>query len=585
MADNFDLRKFLSENKLTKNAQLLKEAQEKYKYFNKEKTGGFYMTTIDGVKIYSLEDSSIMDTCFYALEDKDGYTDFISIDVSGEPVSSEDIQNEQEISSYIADFIEEDINSQLEEEGLLETSRSMKNKMDEVSDPGFDTLMDVVDVEYDGDPAIAAAVAAALKNGDINISAFGHDMQAASAAVAKIVNGMDIEAAQQSMGFEEGVEEAFQPESKLVQVAQQAWAEQDLEKAKRLILDLIEPSGVKSKEVIVANIKAIRNKREFDRYLANSILKFEKLGLGENKKQTMEENKLTDKERRLVEMVQDALGITREDYQNADPAVPNDSTDMAIDMMKNGLPEGGEMTEKEPLPKYENIDKLMQEIEHGTSKAMYEYKMKRMKEIADMLEEKATSLEEGEHAEYTDKKAINQMHKDIKKLRDGVAKLRKEFDKKFNKKQKAAAAKAEAEADTEVEKPTLQEGTFDLRKFLVENKITTNSRMLKEEMNIGIEDIASKFSEAGITSNQPVTYIIDYGNPAGTDPAETTTVSALVRQLAQEVEGSEDVDVMFNTDITQGQGELLGDNNPKTEGLTCKLEVYFEDSMMYEIWQ
>ena len=158
MANNFDLRQFLTENKLTKNAKLLKEEQEDYKYFDEEGTGGFYMTTIDGVKVYSLEDSSIMDTCFYALEDEDGYTEFVSIDVSGEPVSSEDIQNEEEILSYIADFIEEDINSQREEEGLLETSRSMKNKMDEVSDPGFDTLMDVVDTEYDGDLAIAAAV-------------------------------------------------------------------------------------------------------------------------------------------------------------------------------------------------------------------------------------------------------------------------------------------------------------------------------------------------------------------------------------------------------------------------------------------
>ena len=207
MADNFNLRQFLTENKLTKNAKLLKEAvtldgkpvdlrsieiedidtadypdfsdayityaefedgtpltedevikfeeqnygivgelifdrqlylegeeveetsrsmknkmneEDNYKYFDEEGIGGFYMNTIDGVKIYSLEDSSIMDTCGYALEDEDGYIDFISIDVSGEPVSSEDIQNEQEISSYIADFIEEDINSQLEEEGLLE---------------------------------------------------------------------------------------------------------------------------------------------------------------------------------------------------------------------------------------------------------------------------------------------------------------------------------------------------------------------------------------------------------------------------------------------------------------------------------
>lgn len=151
-------------------------------------------------------------------------------------------------------------------------------------------------------------------------------------------------------------------------------------------------------------------------------------------KEAMQET-LTAKERRLVEMVQDALGVTKEVHQNADPNVPNDSTDMAIDMMKNGLPEGDNMVQEKSLPKYENIEKLMQEIEAGTNEAAHSYKKKRMKEIAEMLEAKVGSLEEGEGADFVDAKKVKQMKKDIMTLRKQAEKLEKEYEKKFAKKE------------------------------------------------------------------------------------------------------------------------------------------------------
>jgi hypothetical protein len=187
--------------------------------------------------------------------------------------------------------------------------------------------------------------------------------------------------------------------------------------------------------------------------------------------------KLTAKERRLVEMVQDAMGYTEETHQNPDPNVPNDSTDMAIDMMKNGLPEGEEMVQDKPLPKYESIEELMKEIEHGTNEAAHKYKMEEMKRVYEALEAKVGALEEGEHAEHIDQKAVKQMRKDIAALRKAEEKLRKEFDKKFaGKEKKGTPAKEKA---TEA----LQEGTFDLRKFLAENKLTTNSKVLNENMS------------------------------------------------------------------------------------------------------
>ena len=148
--------------------------------------------------------------------------------------------------------------------------------------------------------------------------------------------------------------------------------------------------------------------------------------------EVLAESKLTAKERRLVEMVQNALGIA--------PQAVAEEAPMAED----------EMVQENPLPKYKNIDELMSSIEHGTNEAAHKYKMERMKEVAEALEAKVTSLEEGENAEHIDQKAVKQMRKDILALRKAEEKLRKEFDKKF-------AAKKEKKEEA------LQEGTFGLK--------------------------------------------------------------------------------------------------------------------------
>ena len=135
--------------------------------------------------------------------------------------------------------------------------------------------------------------------------------------------------------------------------------------------------------------------------------------------EVLAESKLTAKERRLVEMVQNALGIA--------PQAVAEEAPMADD----------EMVQENPLPKYKNIDELMSSIEHGTNEAAHKYKMERMKEVAEALEAKVSSLEEGENAEHIDQKAVKQMRKDILALRKGEEKLRKEFEKKFANKKEA----------------------------------------------------------------------------------------------------------------------------------------------------
>ena len=185
----------------------------------------------------------------------------------------------------------------------------------------------------------------------------------------------------------------------------------------------------------------------------------------EKDKSTMKETKLTAKERRLVEMVQDAMGYPEEGEDEFNPAVAADEEDYRRDQYQgNQMEEGEEMVQDKPLPKYESIEELMKEIEHGTNEAAHKYKMDEMKRVYEALEAKVGSLEEGEHAEHIDQKAVKQMRKDIAALRKAEEKLRKEFDKKFSGKEKKETPAKEKATEA------LQEGTFDLRKFLAENR-------------------------------------------------------------------------------------------------------------------
>jgi hypothetical protein len=196
----------------------------------------------------------------------------------------------------------------------------------------------------------------------------------------------------------------------------------------------------------------------------------------EKVEEALEESRLTAKERRLVEMVQKALKEEENvDYtmgRKDDPdQLPNPPAELHIskeltseeEMTPGEYQEKGMPFKDENKLKYNSIEELMKDIEHGTNEAAHKYKMDEMKRVYEALEAKVNSLEEGEHAEHIDQKAVKQMRKDIAALRKAEEKLRKEFDKKFaGKEKKETPAKEKA---TEA----LQEG-FDLRKFLAENR-------------------------------------------------------------------------------------------------------------------
>jgi len=123
----------------------------------------------------------------------------------------------------------------------------------------------------------------------------------------------------------------------------------------------------------------------------------------------------------------------------------------------------------------------MGSIQKGTDKIAEEHKIQEMKKIAEALRTKAKRMEESEHAQHINPKDLKQLAKDAAALEKAAEKLKAAFDKKFNKKEKAAAPKAEAEKSTLQENTV--ENTFDLKKFLTENKLTANSRLVNENVN------------------------------------------------------------------------------------------------------
>ena len=234
-------------------------------------------------------------------------------------------------------------------------------------------------------------------------------------------------------------------------------------------VDAIAEPGIDSEEMVVKALNAVELRRARKAIEADGFEVNERVEEEQAPENTEDYTKqpgyvheaLTAKELRLVEMVQDAIGNTNNDEdQEFDPGHDIEQAQHNIERQYEGEES---IEEAKPLPKYNSIEDLMKEIEHGTNEAAHKYKMDEMKRVYEALEAKVSSLEEGEHAEHIDQKAVKQMRKDIAALRKAEEKLRKEFDKKFSGKEKKEAPKKEKEV------VALAEG-FDLRKYLAENR-------------------------------------------------------------------------------------------------------------------
>ena len=120
--ENFNLKKFLVENKLTTNSRILSENEQEHGFKNFDGYDAFHIGTAGGAKIYRLDDSDVFENCTYVWEYPNDTThwtsNMIDIDVSGQPVSSEELQEYDDLEGKpeIADFIAADIARKLKEE-------------------------------------------------------------------------------------------------------------------------------------------------------------------------------------------------------------------------------------------------------------------------------------------------------------------------------------------------------------------------------------------------------------------------------------------------------------------------------------
>jgi len=365
MADNFNLRQFLTENKLTKNAKLLKEQELSYPF------GQFGQAVKDIFEYYGPEEISDAPDIVYE-------------------------QIVELIEEFDLDTMEGEFIDDAMEARLIELHRAAQTMdAEEFGEFAYNELSDGAlfmggdDDDYDDSD-----------EDDLNEARFSdsYDTPAAKAVNAK---------AGQIVDSIRGYSTALQTiQDAIKQVEQEVGSEVTRSERNTLQNHLMH---------------MFRSEMEMER---ESV---------ENKKPVME-SKLTAKERKLIKLVENALGIQREEYHDSDDLENNTSNDAAYEKAFDSMDES-EMVQEKPLPKYENIEKLMQEIEAGTNEAAHSYKMKRMKEIAEMLETKVGSLEEGEGADFVDAKKVKQMKKDIMTLRKQAEKLEKEYDKKFAKKE------------------------------------------------------------------------------------------------------------------------------------------------------
>jgi len=125
-----------------------------------------------------------------------------------------------------------------------------------------------------------------------------------------------------------------------------------------------------------------------------------------------------------------------EDYEESEDEMilEPDAEDLPGDVTRTH----GEAPVAEDFSKYSSVEELMKEIENSTNEAAHKHKMERVKAAYESLEAKATSLEEGEHAEYMATGKIKEMKVSAKKLRKMYESLSKIYEKKYAKKEKKA---------------------------------------------------------------------------------------------------------------------------------------------------
>lgn len=119
---------------------------------------------------------------------------------------------------------------------------------------------------------------------------------------------------------------------------------------------------------------------------------------------------------------------------------------------------------------------------------------------------------------------------------------------------------------------------FDLKKYLVENKVTTNSRMMNEYFEKETQDLAEAFAQAGIDMNTAVEVVEAGGGPGGSMGEPKKMSSKALLQMLEKEKAS------FDEDSDEGE-EVIYDFEAAEGYPGAKLAVMFGDQFEYIIYQ
>lgn len=236
---------------------------------------------------------------------------------------------------------------------------------------------------------------------------------------------------------QKGIADSIEIKSTLEKVANQIWTERDVNKAKEILKKHIEDSGMNdtSKKTMLYNLSTINTKSKLDSYVANALLKYEKLSVKEG---MMNELNLNIPQF-LKDMIKDATEDSKNGYvQHIEYAGPgryrisdwfdSDNTVYSVEdgrvlLDKTGEinPDGtwkGAMDESKhgktlAEAKKRAIEKHLKEIEKLGEIAAIDHKIQKIQEKIEELKNKITMTEGDDLAEMVDKNAVKEIKKGI----------------------------------------------------------------------------------------------------------------------------------------------------------------------------
>lgn len=183
----------------------------------------------------------------------------------------------------------------------------------------------------------------------------------------------------------------------------------DFPAVKDALRELIQSSRIRNKERMVDTLEGIKTPYALVKWFYNSILAKAGLWAPDSQRNVYESEE---------EVVPDETGMEQGELSNDSPEVEMDAED------------------EFDITQFDSVEDMMNEIERSANEAALKEKMNRTKRACEALENKTTALEEGEDSKYISSAKIKEMKRGAKKLRRMYESYVKEYEKKFQPKEK-----------------------------------------------------------------------------------------------------------------------------------------------------